>query len=122
MSRDWLLFLDDMIEAAEKVERLTAHRTFQRFVDDEGIFDAVLMNLLVIGEAAKNIPKEVLATTPQVDWSGAAGLRDIIAHHYFGVDQELVWDIVRNYVPRLLEGARGLRDSLPPTDQSPASS
>ena len=120
MSRDWLLFLDDMIEAAEKVERLTAHRTFQRFVDDEGIFDAVLMNLLVIGEAAKNIPMEVLSGAPQVDWSGAAGLRDIIAHRYFGVDQGLVWDIVRNYVPGLLDGARGLRDSLPPTDQSPA--
>jgi uncharacterized protein with HEPN domain len=120
VSRDWLLVLDDMIEAAEKVERLTAHRTFQRFVDDEGIFDAVLMNPLVIGEAAKNIPKEVLVTVPLVDWSGAAGLRDIIAHRYFGVDQELVWDIVRNYVPGLLGGARRLRDPLPPTDQSPA--
>jgi uncharacterized protein with HEPN domain len=110
VSRDWLLFLDDMIEAAEKIERFTAGRDFDAFVADEALFDAVLMNLLVIGEAAKNIPQETLARMPQVDWAGAAGLRDIIAHHYFGIDQPLVWDIVRNYVPFLLEAARALRD------------
>ena len=110
MSRDWLLFLDDMIEAAEKIERFTSGRDFGAFVAVEALFDAVLMNLLVIGEAAKNIPQEALARMPQVDWSGAAGLRDIIAHHYFGIDKPLVWDIVRNYVPSLLVAARALRD------------
>lgn len=110
MSRDWLLFVDDMIEAAEKIQRFTAQRTFDTFVSDDVVFDAVLMNLLVIGEAVKNIPPDVLALLPQVDWSGAAGLRDIIAHHYFGVDQSLVWDIICEHVPPLLEAAKTLRD------------
>ena len=64
------------------------------------------MNLLVLGEATKCLPDTVLAEMPGVDWSGVAGLRDIIAHHYFGVDQALVWDIVRQYVPPLLDIAR----------------
>lgn len=55
MSRDWRLFLDDMVEAAEKAERYTAGRDFEGFVADEAVVDAVLMNLLVIGEAAKNL-------------------------------------------------------------------
>lgn len=120
MSRDWLLFLDDMIEASAKVERITSRRTFEAFVSDEGIFDAVLMNLLVIGEAVKNVPWEILATLPEVDWSGAAGLRDIIAHHYFGVDQALVWDIARNYVPPLLQAAQALRDGASAGSDGPA--
>lgn len=94
MSRDWLLFLDDLVESAVKIVRLTAKRDFDAFVQDEGIFDAVLMNLLVIGEATKNLPREARAKMPGVDWSAVAGLRDIIAHRYFAIDQALVWDIV----------------------------
>ena len=110
MSRDWLLFLDDLVEAAEKIIRLTDKRDFDAFTRDEGICDAVLMNLLVLGEATKCLPDTVLAEMPGVDWSGVAGLRDIIAHHYFGVDQALVWDIVRQYVPPLLDIARAYRE------------
>lgn len=119
MSRDWLLFLDDMIEAAEKIERYVSKRTYDAFITDEVIFDAVLMNLLVIGEATKKLPDDALVAMPEVDWSGAAGLRDIIAHHYFGIDQRLIWDIVCNYVPPLLESARGLQGRLEPKSSDP---
>jgi len=93
VSRDWLLFLDDPIEAATKVAGFVGKRDFVDFCRDEGIFDAVLMNLLIIGEAVKRLPPGALGAMPGVDWSGAAGLRDIIAHRYFALDPELVWDI-----------------------------
>lgn len=112
MSRDGLLFLDDIIESARKIEGFLAKRDFDAFFSDEGIFDAVLMNLLIIGEAAKNLPPDITAAMPEIDWSGTAGLRDIIAHHYFGIDAALVWDIVRNHVPAVLESATALRDRL----------
>lgn len=95
MSRDWRLFLDDMVEAAEKAARYTAGRDFESFVADEAVVDAVLMNVLVIGEAAKSLPSEGIEKARDMDWSGAAGLRDIIAHRYFGVDRPLVWDIAQ---------------------------
>jgi uncharacterized protein with HEPN domain len=112
VSREGLLFLDDIIESAQKIERFVSKRTFEAFCNDEGIFDAVLMNLLIIGEAAKNLPSSFIVAMPTIDWSGAAGLRDIIAHRYFGIDSNLVWDIVTNHVPEVLDAAIALREKI----------
>lgn len=106
MSRDWRLFLDDVIERAEKIGRLVKSHTFESFCADESDFDAVLMNLLVIGEATKNLPAEIREATPEVNWAGAAGLCNIIVHHYFGLDSEIIWDVATVHVPRLLEAAQ----------------
>lgn len=76
------------------------------FVDDEKTFDAVVRNLEIIGEAAKHIPPEVQARYPGVEWRSIAGLRDIVAHEYFGIDDDLLWDIVADQVPELLEQVR----------------
>ncbi len=67
MSRDWLLYVDDIIGSAEKVERFVRGRTFETFVSDDAIFDAVLFNLQVIGEAAKSLPEVARAALPDVD-------------------------------------------------------
>jgi uncharacterized protein with HEPN domain len=116
VSRDWLLFLDDLIEAAAKVAGFVEKRDFEAFGRDEGIFDAVLMNLLDESthhrEAVKRLPPEAIAAMPGIDWSGAAGLRDIIAHRYFAIDPELVWDIARNHVPPASAAALALRSRI----------
>lgn len=64
--------------------------------------DAVLRNLMIIGEAAKNLPEEFKLMYPTVDWKKIAGLRDIIAHVYFGIDNQILWDIVHVKIPELL--------------------
>lgn len=106
MSRDWLLYVDDIVASAEKIGRLVRGRSFESFVADEAVFDAVLFNLQVIGEAVKNLPEVARAALPEVDWSGPARLRDFIAHHYFSVDAGIVWDAACNHVPNILEAAR----------------
>lgn len=116
MSRDWLLFLDDLIEAAAKVASFVEKRDFNAFCRDEGILDAILMNLLIIGEAVKRLPPEAIGAMPGVDWSGAAGLRDIIAHRYFALDPELVWDIACNHVPAAAAAAIALRAQIDSQD------
>ncbi len=78
MSRDWLLFLDDLIEAANKVDGFVRKREFAAFCRDEGIFDAVLMNLLVIGEAVKQLPPEAIAAMPG---GGLVGRGRAAGHH-----------------------------------------
>jgi uncharacterized protein with HEPN domain len=102
VSRSWLLFLRDIAEAAEKVVRYTEGMDLTSFVKNEMAYDAVLRNLEVVGEASKNIPDEVRTRFPEVPWREMAGLRDVLAHAYFGLDEAVLWDIVRNKIPPLL--------------------
>jgi len=77
--------------------------TLEELVRDERTFDAVAYNLQIIGEATKNIPEEIRSQYPQVEWRKIAGLRDIIAHKYFSIDEEIIWDIIQNKLSILLE-------------------
>ena len=90
MSRDWLLYLDDLIDSAEKMQRFLKGRAFEEFASDEMLFDAVLFNLEVIGEAVKQLPADVRSREPTVEWQKIAGLRDILIHQYFGIDVEIL--------------------------------
>ncbi len=103
MSRDESLYFADIIESCEKVLRFTKGMTYKDFVHDELHFDAVLRNLEIIGEAVKNIPEKTRQKYPDVKWRKIAGFRDIVAHEYFGINDETVWDIVENEVPALLK-------------------
>ena len=110
MSRDWLLYLDDLIESAEKIQRFLAGKTREGFVADEILFDGVLFNLQVIGEAVKKLPDDAKASIPDGDWSGPARMRDLIAHHYFAVDSQIVWEAATQHIPRILVHAKVLRE------------
>ena len=110
VSRSWLLYLDDLIASAEKIGRLTAGHTITQFVADEAAFDAVLFNLQVIGEAIKKLPANARALLPEADRSGPARLRDLIAHHYFALDPDIIWEVANRHVPALLSHALALRD------------
>jgi len=110
VSRSWLLYLDDLIASAEKIGRLISGRTILAFASDEAVFDAVLFNLQVIGEAVKHLPESVRSALSKENASASARLRDLIAHHYFAIDSEIVWDVVTNYVPGLLAEAHALRN------------
>ena len=63
--------------------------------------DAVIRNLEVIGEAIKSVPTEVRDRYANIPWQRIAGLRDMLIHHYFGIDVDIVWDIVQNKIPEL---------------------
>ena len=78
--------------------------------------ESTCMLLIAIGESIKGIDKitnkEFLTQYPEVDWKGAMGIRDIIAHHYFELDAEVVFDVVKNEFPNLLRTIRRMKNDL----------
>ena len=111
MSRDWLLYLDDLITAAEKIGRLTQSTTVEQLTGAEATFDAVLFNLQIIGEAIKRLPPEATSALSAMNRSGPARLRDLIVHHYFAIDPDIIWEVATRHVPALLVESRALRES-----------
>lgn len=103
MSRDILVYLDDIQASCKKVLRYTEGMNYGQFVQDDKTYDAVVRNLEIIGEAVKHVPENFRLRYLDVEWRKIAGLRDVVAHAYFGINDEIVWDIVENKIPDLLE-------------------
>jgi uncharacterized protein with HEPN domain len=103
MPRDFRAYLEDVLEAAAKIRDYTAGLTLETFRKDPRTIDAVVRNLEIIGEAIKNVPEQVRLQHPEVTWRRVAGLRDLLIHQYFGIDYEIIWDLVRSKLP-VLEG------------------
>lgn len=103
MSRDYRVFVDDILEAVGKIQNYTSGMSFEELKQDAKTLDAVIRNLEIIGEAAKKIPENIRLKTPLIEWKRIAGLRDILIHEYFGIDIVIIWDILQNKLPTLLE-------------------
>jgi len=101
MSRSLRLYFEDILSSCHKVSRYTEGIKYEEFIEDDLRLDAVLRNLQIIGEAIKQVPPEIKSRHPTVEWRKIAGLRDILAHAYFSLENEIIWDIVKNKVPLL---------------------
>lgn len=111
MSRDSKVYLEDILGAVQKIQRFTAGMSLAVFSNDLKTVDAVIRNLEVIGEAVKQLPEDVRGKHPGVEWKKIAGLRDILIHEYFGVNIEVVWDIIRHKLASLEQAVRDLLSS-----------
>jgi uncharacterized protein with HEPN domain len=103
MSREWRFYLRDAIDCCDKVIRYTQDVGRAALEADERTYDAVLRNLELLGEAVKYIPDQARKAHPKVPWAKIVGMRDILAHHYFGVDKDAVWDVIANHIEPLGE-------------------
>ena len=110
--RSVVLLIRDMLTAVDKVGRYTLGMDAASFAADEVIVDAVIRNLEVLGEAARNVPGEVRDAHPEIPWKRMVGFRNIVAHVYFGVDLDNVWKIVSENVPPVRPALEALLEEL----------
>jgi uncharacterized protein with HEPN domain len=90
----------DILEAIERVEKYSA-RGRQAFEGDELIQIWIVHHLQIIGEAARALSAEFTGAHSQVPWSQLVGMRNVLVHHYFGVDTDIVWEAVKRDLPSL---------------------
>jgi uncharacterized protein with HEPN domain len=99
MTRDYSLFIKDILRAMENIEEFISDVTFEEFSVNEKTKSAVVWQIQIIGEATKNLPEAIRNKYNEVPWKYLARIRDKIAHFYFGIDYEIVWDVVKEKFP-----------------------
>ena len=103
------LSLSGMLEAIEKIEAYTARiQIAEELFKNEMHFDAVLMNFVIIGEMVERLSESFKSEHETIDWMRIKAFRNIVAHDYFGIDAEEVWQIVRNHIPKLKQNIKSL--------------
>ena len=95
MSRIFRLYLEDILKSCRNIRTYVSAMTFDEFSSDQKTIDAVVRNLEIIGEAVKSLPTESKEANPEIPWKKIARFRDLIAHHYFSVNIDMVWDILK---------------------------
>lgn len=94
MSRSIKIYLQDMVDAIDAIQEFTKGVTFEVFASDEKLQAAVQFKLVVIGEAASKVPVRIRKHFPAIQWKKVVGMRNIVAHGYFGVKLDLIWDAI----------------------------
>jgi hypothetical protein len=103
------LLIADILESVEKIERYIAGLDRAVFLGDEKTADSVVRNLEIIGKAANRIPESFTVQHPEIQWRRIVGLRNRIVHDYFGLDLEIVWEILVSELPALKDGISAIR-------------
>ena len=90
----------DVIEAIERIERVSV-RGREYFYNDEMAQVWIIHHLQIIGEAVRGISSEFKAEKPGIPWTDIIGMRNVLVHHYFGIDRDAVWNVVEHDLPEL---------------------
>lgn len=105
------LLLEDILDSARKIIRYTDDITYDEFTKDSKTIDAVVRNYEIIGEASNRLPEEIRIKIDNVDWFRIRGFRNRIAHEYFGLDHQIIWQLKETYLQRLISEIQFVLDN-----------
>ena len=99
-NRNYSMYLDDIILSMSRIAEYIEGFSFDQFKKDYKTDDAVIRNFEIIGEAANKVPDTVKEKYPDVPWSEMYLMRNKVSHEYFGIDYDIIWDVITNELPK----------------------
>jgi len=112
MRKNDSVYLSHILDSIERIEEYTENMEKEDFLSSNLVQDGTIRQIEIIGEATKNLSKELRDKYPQIPWSDIAGMRDRLIHHYFGVNLKAVWDTVNLDIPVLKDEILTIRRVL----------
>lgn len=112
-----LQFITDIVVACEDVLAFTNGVDFDTFISDRRTYQATLWNIRLIGEAAAKLPNGLKDAHPKIPWSAMVGMRHHLTHGYANTDDQVVWDTIKNDIPRLLADLREILQRIDENNQ-----
>ena len=112
MKRDTSLFIEDILESIKNIESFTKEITEKELSKNIEKQSAIIRQIEIIGEAAKNIPLSIRKKYPDIPWKDIVGMRDVISHGYFKVDLFIVWKVIKEDLPDLKEKIEEVKENL----------
>ena len=106
--RTWQQRIQDILTCARNIESFTENMTFESFVNDPRSIRAVAFEFIILGEAARAVPVDIQKRSPNIPWPKMQGIRNILVHEYFRVDEEILWTAAKEDIPSLIEALEGL--------------
>ena len=102
LHRNWKLRVEDILGAITAIQSYVVGMTYESFANDHKTVDAVMHNIMILGEAAGVVPDEVARRYPEIPWDKMRAIRNIIVHMYFGIRMEILWQTIQHDLPPLI--------------------
>jgi len=111
--RNYRLYLEDIVDSIDKINAYTKGMSLREFSKEQKTIDAVVRNFEIIGEATRQLPASIKANYPEIEWKSMNDFRNVIIHEYFGIDFEIMWDIIETKLLPLKKKLAAILKSLP---------
>lgn len=108
MHRSYILYLEDILESSNNIQNYAGNLSYQELIADRMRLDAIVRNFEIIGEASGKIPQDIQEKYSFIEWRKIADFRNVLAHEYFGIDLEIMWQIIKEKLPELQKGIKSI--------------
>ncbi len=118
MKKKEFIFISHLLDSISKIEDFMQNVTKEKFDNNEEKQSAVIRQIEIMGEAVKNLPLEFKKQNKEIEWTKITGTRDRVIHHYFGVDLNIVWEIIKKDLPDLKKKVQKIKEKLEKSNEN----
>lgn len=113
--RDFRLYCEDILDSGHAIFQFVKGMSFEEFCKDRKTCSAVIREFEIIGEATSKLPDELKQRPSDVEWQDIKDFRNLLTHEYFGVDLEIVWEIIKDDLPLLISEVKEIMEEAKKT-------